>query len=245
MDFNTSRAPLNDVRVRRALAMALDRVGAIQKYDPGHMVPAWSWVPGMPGREGLVLLKEDADEARRLLAEAGFPEGKGFPVMRLALPRWMESDPFPSAITERWFQELGITVYLAYESPAKINARLLAGNYDMLYGTLVATVPDAGDLLSEFLLPLDYSSTKWIDRNVISLLIAANTVTGQQRLAILEKAERAIMAAVPSVPIMFERRQIMRGTEVHGWYVDALARQNLKRLWLDPPAAGNYPNPGR
>ena len=244
MDFNVRRGPLRDERVRLALALALDRVGPIQKYDPGHMVPAWSWVPSMPGREGLVLLKEDAAEARRRLAEAGYPAGKGFPVLRLGLPPSMEEDPFPSAICERWFQELGITVYLAYESPAKLNARLLAGDYDMLYGTLVATVPDAGDMLSGFLQPLEYNSTKWINQDVIRQLNEANTLTGSARLALLEKAERAIMAAVPSVPLMFERRETMCAAEVRGWYVDPLARQSLKRLWLDDPAAREANRPG-
>ena len=235
LDFNVTHGPLHDVRVRQALALALDRVGPIQKFDPGHMVPAWSWVPSMPGRAGLVLLKEDVAEARRLLAAAGYPGGKGFPVLRLTLPLWMESDPFPSAYCERWFQQLGITIYPAYESPAKMNARLRAGDYDLLYGTLAATVPDAGDLLSGFLLPLEYTTTKWIDQDVICLLSEANRLTGSARLASLERAERAIMAAVPSVPLMFERRQVMCGAEVRGWYRDALARQSLKRLWLESP----------
>ena len=150
----------------------------------------------------------------------------------------------PSTFCERWFQELGITVYLAYESPPKMSARVLADDYDLLYGTLVATVPDAGDLLSGFLLPLQYSSNKWINPDVICLLNAANTVAGQERLDDLAAAERTIMAAVPSVPVMFERRQVMRGAEVSGWYVDALARQNLKRLWLDPTLAGEATRSG-
>ena len=99
------------------------------------------------------------------------------------------------------------------------------------------TVPDASDLLSGFLQPLEYNTTKWINQEVVGLLNDANQRTGAERFAALEKAERALMAAVPSVPIMFERRQVMRGSEVHGWYVDALARQNLKRLWLEPGLA--------
>jgi hypothetical protein len=107
------------------------------------------------------------------------------------------------------------------------------------YGGLVATVPDAGDMLSGFLWPAEFSTTKWGDKDVVGLLNEANTKTGAARLALLEKAESLVMAAVPTVPVMFNRRQAMLADEVHGWYKDPLARQSLKRLWLEP---GVIPN---
>lgn len=48
--FNVTRGPLRDVRVRRALALALNREELIEESDRSRMVPAWSWVPDMPGR---------------------------------------------------------------------------------------------------------------------------------------------------------------------------------------------------
>jgi hypothetical protein len=76
---------------------------------------------------------------------------------------------------------------------------------------------------------------------LVALLKDADSLVGAERLAVLEKAERAAMEAVPCVPVMFARRQTMRAEEVHGWYVDSLARQNLKRLWLDTTPEGNRP----
>lgn len=237
IDFNVTRGPLRDVRVRQALALALDRAGPIAKFNPGQLTPAWSWVPDMPGRAGLVLLKEDAVEARRLLAEAGYPGGRGFPILSMSLPLWMKPDPYPADWTERWYQELGVRTRLIYE-PASVRARRMtpAGDYDVLYGSLVATVPDAGDLLSGFLWPPEYSETKWSDPDFVRLMSEAGAKTGTERLALLEKAERHVMAAVPAVPMMFERRQALLAAEVQGWYADPLARQSLKRIWLEPPA---------
>ena len=241
LDFNVARGPLQDVRVRRALALALDRVGSIAEFDSaGRMVPAWSWVPSMPGRTGLVLLKEDANEARQLLASAGFPDGKGFPVLHLALPLWMQGDPYPAAWAERWFRELGVRTHVVYEPQPLMAKRSATGDYDVVYGTLIATVPDAGDLLSVFRMPARFSNTKWNDKDVICSLAEADTQTGAERLAILEKAERLAMAQVPSVPMMFERRQVMLAAEVKGWYPDPLARQSLKRLWLAGESAQDY-----
>jgi oligopeptide transport system substrate-binding protein len=242
LDFNVTRGPLRDVRVRQALALALDRAGATNRLDHGQMVPAWSWVPSMPGRPGLKLLQEDAAKARQLLAEAGYPGGRGFPVLEMPLPLWLQGDPFPAQWAESWFQELGVKTHILYEPPAVREKRLRAGgNYDVIYGSLVATVPDAGDMLSGFLWPAEYSTTKWVDPEVVGLLNQANTKTGTERLACLEKAECLIMAAVPTVPVMFNRRQAMLAAEVRGWYEDPLARQSLKRLWLEPAEPVRHP----
>ncbi len=244
--FNVTRGPLRDLRVRRALALALNRENLIEESDRTRMVPAWSWVPDMPGRKGLALFEENSAQARQLLAEAGYPGGRGLPVLRMSLPLWMEGDTYAVASTERWFRELGVRTYVAYEAPAARNERLNAGDYDITYGSLVATVPDAADLLSTFTMPAEYTETKWHDDETSRLLAAANHKTGVERLALLEQAERRAMAAVPAVPLMFERRHTLRSSEVQGWYGDPLARQSPKRLWLElvPAMSPGDPTPG-
>jgi oligopeptide transport system substrate-binding protein len=190
----------------------------------------------MPGRPGLTLFAENAEAARQLLADAGFPGGQGFPVLRMSLPLWLEGNPYPAACSERWFKELGIHVYVSYEGPSARNDRINAGDYDITYGILVATVPDPADLLLIFAMPNEFSETKWRDEDTIRLLTAANHKTGVERLALLEQAERRAMAGASAVPLMFERRHTLRSTEVRGWYGDPLARQSPKRLWLEIPA---------
>lgn len=243
--FNVMRGPLRDLRVRQALALALNREDLIEEADRGRLVPAWSWVPDMPGRRGLSLFTEDPAEARRLLAAAGYPGGKGFPILRMSLPLWMEGDPRPAACSEKWFKELGVRVYVAYEEPTIRSERVNSGDYDIIFGVLIATVADPADLLTVFTMPVEYSETKWRDEEAIRLLAAANQKLGAERLALIEEAERRAMAAAAAVPLMFERRQSLRATEVRGWYADPLARQATKRLWLvestgdAPPAAAS------
>jgi oligopeptide transport system substrate-binding protein len=231
--FNVTRGPLRDVRVRQALALALDRENLIEEADRSRLVPAWSWVPDMPGRKGLGLFEENTIKARRLLAEAGYADGKGLPVFRMSLPAWMEGDAYAAASAERWYRELGVRTYVAYEPLTVRSKRLADGDYDITYGSVVATVPDAADLLSSFTMPGEYSETKWHDDETSSLLAEANHKTGAGRLALLEQAERRAMAAVPAVPLMFERRNMLHSADVQGWYTDPLARQSPKRLWLE------------
>jgi len=234
ININTARPPLGDVRVRRALALALNREASIEAHDPGHMIPAWSWVPEMPGRPGLTLLSEDSAEARHLLASAGYPAGRGFPVLRWAIPKQMRPYRFAHDWSERWFRELGVRTYITYEGSQKYKGRMNRGDYDLSYNRVTATVPDAGDLLGVFMWPTELTGTNWTDPEVTEWLAKANTTGGEEHLALLEKAERRVMTELSCIPVMFERRQTLLAGEVRGWYSDSLSRQNLKRLSLEP-----------
>jgi oligopeptide transport system substrate-binding protein len=235
LDLNVTRGPLGDVRVRRALSLALDREEPTRLPEQERMTPAFAWVPDMPGRPGLKLLREDADEARRLLAEAGYPGGRGFPVLYLPISVRWRSYPYFQAWTDRWYHELGIRTYVGYERDELRQKRMRSGDYDIYFSGLQATVPDAGDMLSTFALPGMFSGSHWEDDEVKRLLQEADRVTGAERLALLEQAERRVMDAVPTIPVMFERRRTFLAEEVQGWYADPLGRQSLRRLSIRQP----------
>ena len=88
--FNVTAEPLDDVRVRKALTMAIDRQELIDRVVRGGQLPAYAYVPfGMPGGTvGSDFRERAATSTRRtwrrpkLLAEAGYPDGKGFPTWR-------------------------------------------------------------------------------------------------------------------------------------------------------------------
>ncbi len=232
LDLNVTRGPLRDPRVRRALSLALDRAGSIQNEDRENFVPAFAWVPDMPGRPGLSLLHEDAGEARRLLAEAGYPDGRGFPVLVMPVaPAW-KGYTYLQEWTDRWYRELGIRTYLAYEKESARKERMTSGDYDVYHNGLLATVPDAGDMLATFALPGVYNATRWENPEVNQLLAKADRKSGMERLALLEQAERIVMAEVPTIPMMFDQRRTLLAIEVGGWYADPLGRQSLKHLCI-------------
>ncbi len=234
LDLNTTRGPLKDVRVRRALSLALNRAASIQAAEPNLMVPAFAWVPTMPGRPGLKILHENAAEARRLLAEAGYPGGKNFPVLLMPVsPAW-RSYTYLQDWTDSWYRELGIRTYMAYENNAQRVALLKNGDYDIIFNGLIATVPDAGDMLGAFAMPGMYSASRWEDPEIPRLLGEADRKTGSERLALLEQVERRVMDAVPTIPTVFEYRRTLLANDVIGWYADPLGRQALKRLSIRP-----------
>jgi oligopeptide transport system substrate-binding protein len=243
LDLNVTRGPLRDPRVRRALSLALDRAGSIAPEDRETKVPAFAWVPDMPGRPGLTLLHEDVAEARRLLAEAGYPEGRNFPVLVLPVTKIWRGYPYLQAWTERWYQELGIRTYLAYDLEDARMRRRASGDYDIFYNGLLATVPDAGDMLATFAMPGIYNASRWENPEVTRLLSVAEKKEGAERLALLERAERITMEEVPTIPTTFEQRRTLLAIEVGGWYADPLGRQSLKNLSIrmlpvEKPAKG-------
>jgi oligopeptide transport system substrate-binding protein len=107
--LNTRRPGLSDPRVRRALGMALDRRDILNNVlqQPGE--PATSLhPPGIDGRDPSVWPAEDADTARQLLAEAGFPGGKGLPA--IVYSAFSPDDQLAGYLVKRWQTELGVTV---------------------------------------------------------------------------------------------------------------------------------------
>ena len=112
LGFDTTRPPFDDVRVRRAIAMAVDWRRIVGLATPTSNVPATGMVPiGIPGRSATDFLPtHDPDAARAELAAAGFPGGRGFPAVT-----WLTGgSAYATAILDEIERELGITV--AFES---------------------------------------------------------------------------------------------------------------------------------
>ena len=126
MGFNAESAPFDDVRVRQAFGAAVNwnRIVELGSFE----IPANSMVPpGIPGgTERNFLPAYDPDAARRLLADAGFPDGQGFPAVRMVTG----GGPYEDAIVSELERELGITI--VYETMG----------FNEYFGRLVIEPPD-------------------------------------------------------------------------------------------------------
>ena len=127
-------------------------------------------------------MKENAAEARRLLAEAGYPGGQGFPVLVMPVSARDPNYSYWQSWTERWFRELGIRTYLAYQTEEERKLCMKTGDYDVFPSGLIATVPDAGDMLGAFAMPEIFNGTRWVSPEIKRLMAEANNLTGLERL---------------------------------------------------------------
>ncbi len=112
--LNTDRPPLDDGRVRRALALAIDRETLANSVLEGTVLPSSNYIPlGMPGYDYPQVLAFDPAEARRLLAEAGYPDGEGFPSVELIYNTSENHRSVAVAVQQMWKQHLNIEVEIA------------------------------------------------------------------------------------------------------------------------------------
>jgi len=136
-DFNTSRAPFDDVRVREALALAIDRESVSRDDLGGATEPAGKFLPeAMSGEKPVVdkteLLEHDAKKARELLAEAGYPDGDRFPVIRLLINRNEQQRIVAQSIASMWRSTLNIETEIVIRNWDDYQAAIKAGDYDVV-----------------------------------------------------------------------------------------------------------------
>jgi oligopeptide transport system substrate-binding protein len=110
--FNTTRPPLDDVRVRKALSLAIDRELITTQVLGLGQLPAYTFVPpGLPGyTPPKSALRYDVAEARRLLAEAGFPGGKGFPRIGILYNTSEDHKRLADVVADQLRRTLGIEI---------------------------------------------------------------------------------------------------------------------------------------
>lgn len=220
---NTTRPPLNDARVRRALSLALDRDALVTKVLKAGQQPARTFVPaGLGGYEPKTQLPEDVTEARRLLAEAGFPNGHGFP--KIELSTWPVSTAQIEAIQQMWRDHLGLEVPILQREARTHIAALAAGDFDLGFYTAIPDYDSATDLLERLTAGNANNYPRWSDPEFDRLV-------GSGQLA---AAETRLLDAVPVIPLYFNTKNFLLRPTVRGWKEDALWTRYYDHVSLVP-----------
>lgn len=112
LHFNVNRPPLDDVRVRRALAKAVDVHALANVHFNGHYLPADGGLtpPGMPGHSPGIGLTYEPDRARELLAEAGYPGGREIGGLEARTLIFGVVSRVAEYLKEQWRNELGFEI---------------------------------------------------------------------------------------------------------------------------------------
>lgn len=231
LSFNTQRSPLGDIRVRRALSLALDRNAIATRVKQGGQVPAYHFVPdGLGGFQPAESITEDAAAARALLSEAGFPSGAGFP--SLEMTGWSET-PVLEAIQAMWKQQLGITVRIGVRDAKVHIASLESADYDIAFMTAIPDVADPANLLADLRSTSSANYPHWQNPEYDGLLESADEAqSNQARLSALAAADALITAKSPVAPLYFNTKNILVSPRVLGWREDALWNRFYKDVSL-------------
>jgi len=136
MVFDTTRAPFDDVNVRKAFSMAFDRQKYIDVVLDGYALPAIGlYPPGLPGfNVGLKGLPYDPEQARQLLAQSKYGGAQGLPPIvfsNMGIGSYVSLDV--AAMAEMWQQELGVTIVVENLEPNYYYDQVYSGNHGQLF----------------------------------------------------------------------------------------------------------------
>lgn len=235
-NLNTRRPPLNDARVRRALALAIDREAICERISRGGQIPARSFTfPGVGGYELGGKIEGNLDDARRLLAEAGFPGGKGFPKLELLFNTSEAHRPIVEAMQQMWKRELGVDIGLTnQEWKVYLNA-MRTGDYAIARAGWISFYPDPHQFVSVLKSTSGNNFTGWGNAEYDRILAESETVpTDAQRFALTQQLDRIFAQEVPVIPLYFYTRTLLLRPEVKGFPPNAQDYRRYRDMWLEP-----------
>ncbi|MBC8029441.1 MAG: peptide ABC transporter substrate-binding protein [Pyrinomonadaceae bacterium] len=243
--MNTTQPPMNDLRVRRAFNMAIDKVTyskAKRTTTPLSAFTPQGIFVGYPQPKGEPF---DPDQARRLLGAAGFPvtqnaDGsfacESFPAAGLTLiyPTHSSNRALSEFMQAQWKQNLGITISLSnMESKTYYAARNNLEYKGFALGIWGADYMDPTSFLNIFLTPGD-SGSGWWDQKYVDLLEEANhTLDRQKRYELLAKAEKYMLDAQPIIPIETPSVNWVKKPYVKGMYPNPASLYPWKFVYIE------------
>jgi oligopeptide transport system substrate-binding protein len=234
--LNVSRPPLDDVRVRRALALAVDRETLARRLLQGGREPAASFTPTqLPGYSPPAQLGFDPAAAQRLLAEAGFPGGRGFPRLELLIDSRDHHRLTAEAVQQMWRQHLGIDIALRNEETRVLIASKRTLQFDLVRGSWNATsYRDPVYFLGPWVTEGLYNEAKWSQPRYDALLAQVQqTADPVQRLATLHAAETLLLEELPIIPLYHTAQVFLMSPHVRGWQHRPFNDRLMKYLWLE------------
>lgn len=233
--LNVRRAPLDDVRIRRALSLAIDRDLIARKILPGGRQPATTFVSPLlmgytpPPRRGY-----DLAAARQLLAEAGHAGGAGLPPIEILYNNSEILRPVAEAIQQQWRRDLGLDIRLVNQEYKVVFASRRTGDYQILLGSWTADYLDATTFLDMWRSDSGNNHTGWADRNYDALSDRANTIADPAaRAAVLAEAEALVLEAAPIIPIYFNTHVYLLHPAVKGWQPTPMDHSDYRYVWLE------------
>ncbi|MBP8822038.1 MAG: ABC transporter substrate-binding protein [Flavobacteriales bacterium] len=250
--FNLSKPPFSDARVRRAFAMALDRRALVDSIMQGLATPAEHGLvaPGLDGYPYHLVagIPYDPEGARRLLAEAGYPGGKGFPRVQLQVDN--NGFGYRSMATmaqDMLVKELRVAVTVSTVPTNVYYERIEHGEALFWREGWVADLPDAENILAllygknavaDTSMTSVFNTTRYASPRYDEQFSKARAVDDSaKRMHHLAQADHFAMQDVPVVPLYHERYTMLVAPKVVGLHINAMELLDLREVRLRPEAA--------
>lgn len=234
--LNINTPQLQDKRVRRALGMAIDRKQLVDNITKGGQIPAYTMTP--PGTMGYFpesTLNFDPEAAKRLLAEAGYPNGEGFPPIEILYNTNEGHRKIAVALQEMWKNYLNIDIKLLNQEWKVYLATESAGDYQISRGGWIGDYVDPNNFLDMFLCNGGNNRTGWCNEEYDRLIleVAPSQPSHEQRLKIFQQAETMLLEDMPIIPVYTYTSIKLLHPSVRNFDDNILNQAMYKDLYLD------------
>jgi oligopeptide transport system substrate-binding protein len=235
--INTTKPGLKDKRVRRALAMSIDREAIVKNVTRGEQLPAYHFTP--PGTAGYTARARfgefDIKRAKALLTEAGYPDGKGLPSIEIVFNTLETHRSVAEALQAMWKKNLGIDVRLLNQEWKVYLDSKKSGNYDLIRFGWIGDYPDPNSFLDLWITGGGNNDSRWSNAEYDRLIReAGRTADLEKRLEVFQQAEAILLDELPIIPVYFYTRVYAIHPSVRGWYPTILDNHPYPHVWLDP-----------
>ncbi|MCG8569695.1 MAG: peptide ABC transporter substrate-binding protein [Spirochaetes bacterium] len=233
--FNCVRPPFDDPRVRKAMAMAIDRKELVDKVTLQGEIPAFAMTPPMPGYTPAKGNPEDIEMAKRYLADAGYPDGEGFPEFTLIYNTSENHKKVAQYIQQKWSEILGINVVLENQEWKTYLDNKRNGQFDVARAGWVGDYLDPNTFLELFISTSAQNGGKYNNPKFDELIHkAARMKGGSERLQVLMDAEEIFITEDQAILPMYYyvSTNIIDTAKWGGWYENTLDIHPWKSIYM-------------
>lgn len=227
--FDCTNKPTDNVKVRQAFALGFDRKGLIDVVLKGYYIDAPTVIPSdIPGNNPQAALQGGVDKAKSLLAEAGFPNGQGFPAdFTIVYSAASTTKTVLEYLQQEWKKNLGISVQLqSLESKAYAEWRTARKDqpFNAHYGPWGSDYGDPSNWHNQlFVSGTDFYKTHWKNTEYDDLCAkAAGMADKAMREQAYKQAETILMNEMPHLPIFHGQSFFVIKPNVQGIYHPAI-----------------------
>jgi oligopeptide transport system substrate-binding protein len=232
---NVTRPPFDNPKVRLALSHGLDRVTLSRDVLNGVYDASYSFTPpNCGGYTPRAAITDDFAEARRLLAEAGYPGGRGLPDVEVQSYDSETAIAILEAIQAMWLKELGFHITIAHFEQKTLFQNQQDLNYTLALSAWGADFPDPVSFLGILETGNGNNWTGWSNPTYDGLLHdAASTGNNARRFEDFQKAEAIMLNAAPIIPLYRRNQVYALSPAVHGWEMNVVNFTRFQRVWLE------------
>ena len=236
LSMNLNKAPFNNKNVRKALSLAIDRDYVANTVMQGTYTPAYNYVgtgvddvdPGKflenskAANGGKTYISEDykanLEEAKKALAEAGYPEGKGFPTITYST----NDTGYHKAVAEylqQVYKDLGITMNIDIVDWSSFTPKRRAGEYEMARNGWIMDYNDASNMIELFVSSNGNNDGKYNNPAFDKAMEDSKVADKTAHFAALHEAEKIVSEDYGFIPVAYYNDFWLQSTSLKGtWH---------------------------